>query len=263
MKSTINTMCKAMLFAIILVAACSPKAENFGVWSFKKEIDAFKDTSISVATYRGIGASVSLRCDGGDLDMIFSVNEFIGGDFTDVRVRFDKGAVHEYYWSLATSGRAVFARADSHVNLVQGFESAKTMLLEVTKYNGSKYQREISLKGIRQPLNKVLESCPVVDNSITAEKFEQITENIPPEIIRENPIDHGPKTVVCNKEMLASLGYALKDMGPVWTREYFLKLLEFHNDQKSSSNKRPSLYSLATEKNPEFVDRCGSLFGYE
>jgi hypothetical protein len=233
-------------------------------WHYENESDGFTDTSIQIAKYSTSDTLAVVRCKNGNLDMLFGVNEYIGGDFSDVRVRFDKGAVQTYKWDLSTTGKAVFARADAFVELVRGFTTAKEMLLEVTKYTGTKFQRKISLTGIEEPLSKVLKACPVEDNRITQTEYDEITLGVTAAIKKENYKDKGPKSVKCAKEMLVYLGYPLKDMGPKWTREYFEQLKLFAQKNSDLSDWMvTSPYSLAAEKNPEFKEKCGYLRGFD
>ncbi|MDP5138488.1 hypothetical protein ORJ04_21300 [Rheinheimera baltica] len=233
-------------------------------WRFENESDGFTDTTIQTAMYSTGDALAVIRCKNGNLDMLFGVNEYIGGDFSDVRVRFDKGDVQTYKWDLSTTGKAVFARADAFVELVRGFAKAEEMLLEVTKYTGTKFQRKISLIGITEPLSKVLKACPVEDNRISQAEYDEITSGVSAAIKKDNYKDKGPKSVKCAKEMLAYLGYPLKDMRPKWTREYFEQLKLFAQKNSGLSDwKVTSPYSLAVEKNPEFKEKCGYLRGFD
>lgn len=233
-------------------------------WRYDIETDDFKDTVIHKAVYNDMNVSAVIRCKNDELDIILGVNEYLGRDYTDVRVRFDKGEIYEYKWDLSTTGKAVFTRADAFLELEKGFESADEMLIEVTKYTGTKFQRKISLKGISEPLNKVLDACPIINNHITQAEFDEITAGVPAEIKKENYKDKGPKGVKCAKEMLVSLGYPLKDMGPKWTKEYFQQLLTFSKSNPYVDDyKLTSPYSLASEKYPEFVKKCGYLRGFE
>lgn len=254
-----------MLFrlSIFLVATLSI-AVNATEWNFTQTNDDFTDGAIYSANYNAPDVTMMIRCKGDDLDMVIGVGEYIGGDYPDIRIRFDKGQVHSYTWDVSTNGNFVFARADSFPTLVKGLQASKTLLVEVTKYTGTKYQRKIALDNISEPLSKVLSHCPNVDNKVSKKDYDAMTTGLSKDVKLENSINKGPRNVICAKTMLSYLGYPLKDMSGRWTKEYFYQLQKFINDYKSKNGSTQiSPYSVASEKNPDFVKKCGYIFGFD
>ena len=189
--------------SIVLFLALIPCFVFASDWRYESETDDFNDTAIHKAVYSNSNSIAVIRCKNDDLEMFFGVNEYLGRDFSDVRVRFDKGDVHSYKWDLSTTGKVVFARTNAFVELAKGFETANEMLIEVTKYTGTKFQRKIDLQGIKEPLTKVFKACPLENNQLTQAEYDEMTAGVSAAVKKANYKDKGPKSVKCAKEMLS------------------------------------------------------------
>jgi hypothetical protein len=244
-------MIKGLTGLIYILITFSAQAS---IWKFDKKVDSFSDESVYTAKLVKDDSYAIVKCNNDELNIYFSVGEYIGGDWSKVRYRFDKGDVHAAKWGLSTTGKAVFSNASDYLNITKGFMSSQEMLLEVTKYTGTKFQKTFTTDGAKYAISQVLKACPIIDNSISQSEYYEMTKGIPEHIVKRHSIDRGPKNVLCSKRMLSHIGYKLKDMSPRWTREYFLKMKEMSQKYSDSSP-----YSMASDSEPAFKKECGYL----
>lgn len=232
-------------------------------WIYEESVDEFSDKTVYEVMFLSPDATALARCTDDGLEIFFGVREYLGDSRNAVRIRFDKGPVFDYDWHLSSNGRAVVVRGDAFIDVLGGLSSSGMMLFEVTKYDGESFRYAYHTVGLKEKLEKLLKHCPVEDNRISESEYDQITAGLPESIKSSHSRTQGPRSVRCNKEMLSFLGYSLKDMSGRWTREYFEQLMVFISKESKNNESISGPYELASEKNPDFKEKCGMLYGYE
>jgi len=266
-------MKKYIIFCTVLVIALMSSTAIASEWNYTSELDEFSDTSkhmASISALKGKGYAVALCDEESNFQLYFSLGEFIGleGDYP-VRYRIDKKKPKSGKWGVSTKGTSVFVSNIDKVNLARELLSGNRLLLEVKDYNGTSHQSKFSLKGASDAIGKVLQACAI-------ERKEIVLKNIDPSV-KKHISKWGPKSTVCEKEMLASLGYSISNFSFKKTPDVYYALQKYIDDKYAAcgTNKMNSavdklfckekdilyisVYSDATEIDNSFKDKCGQL----
>ncbi len=150
------------LFIVLLFLITSSAVE--ARWKYNADRDPFTDEKASTAikTNPGFsGGSLIVRCKDGYLESYYNPSTYLGSDkYSTVRYRFDKIKAEQEVWSLATSGKAVFA--ETAVEFARQIIAKSSLVIDAEDFSGEKHISRFSLSGSSGPVSKVLADCKLM-----------------------------------------------------------------------------------------------------
>jgi hypothetical protein len=104
---------------------------------------------------------LSVRCKERKIELIIDIgmpaNVEYGGGHT-VRIKLDDAAPIKQKWSESTNNKALFCESDI-VGLSKKIAQSQTLKFEFVPFNGSPQVVQFDVRGFRQHLDKILETC--------------------------------------------------------------------------------------------------------
>jgi type VI secretion system protein VasI len=131
-----------------------------GNWSIDESIDPLTDTPTLFALLPSSerNAAISLRCKGGETDVLLNVNKYLGSDSVVVTLRLDSEQPRKERWTISTDHKAAFA--PKAFDLTAKLARAGRLVTQVAPYSSSPITSTFDLTGVGAVIEKLRRTCP-------------------------------------------------------------------------------------------------------
>jgi type VI secretion system protein VasI len=131
-----------------------------GNWSVKESIDPLTDKPTLIATLAATekNGAISLRCKGGETDVLLNLAHFLGSDAVAVTYRLDDEKAKTERWKVSTDHKAAFA--PKAFDLCTRLTSAGRLITQAAPFSSSPVTSTFDLTGIGVMVEKLRRICP-------------------------------------------------------------------------------------------------------
>jgi hypothetical protein len=253
-----------------------------GAWEVTETVSPFDDSGTVIAQTIGQRdlsgwlkvrtPHLVVRCKEGETDVYVTTGMTEAGDFSDIRLRFDREGAQSQRWSHSTDGEAVFYHRGEAKEFAAQLALKGALLFEITPFNSSPTHTSFSLAGSVDAIRRVAKTCDWADMLDRRLKgipdSEALVQDLRGDDIAElqgdlaslghygGEIDgrNGPETLHALKEFQADQGLPPTGSLDLVTRGRLLLLATRPASQTSTENRPARLTGLGNRLTVSEVD---------
>lgn len=136
-----------------------------GLWTVDRNVDPVTDAVVASATLRGDNARLEFICGGGEPQLAYEPDEYLGGGIShyvlrDMLIRFDDAPASRESWKYLSEYAVAYSQKNAGALLVKMLQS-KRMVMRALRYDNSTITSTFELEGTAAALHETFEACGI------------------------------------------------------------------------------------------------------